>query len=234
MIVHGSRGRGWAVAGRLEPGRDGVRPVFDGFPELKSPEVVVLAPPTQSAPLPTPQVYLQYIYDADDWEDFTVEWVHQFGTWSGRPYVRVQRMGGAGDRGADVAACLSEQGTAGEWHCYQCKHYLKPLGQSDAFPEMVKIFVAKILGTYELPTRYVFVAPKIGTGLERLLLNPPQLKDEFFAAWDDKDSSSGPSPSSPRRCVQPWARWRRRRTSRCSKPGTSKRFSNCTLLPPTM
>ncbi|MFE0201268.1 hypothetical protein ACFW0I_36820, partial [[Kitasatospora] papulosa] len=71
-----SRGRGWAVAGRLEPGRDGARPVFEGFPEPKSPEVVVLAPPTQSAPLPTPQVYQQNIKDADDWEDFTVEWVH--------------------------------------------------------------------------------------------------------------------------------------------------------------
>ncbi|MGI5368203.1 ABC-three component system protein [Streptomyces iakyrus] len=168
--------------------------MFEGFPEPKSPEVVVLAPPTQSAPLPTPQVYLQYIYDEDDWEDFTVEWVHQFGTWAGRPYIRVQRMGGAGDRGADVAACLSEQGTAGEWHCYQCKHYLKPIGQSDAFPEMVKIFVAKILGTYELPTRYVFVAPKVGTGLERLLLNPPQLKEEFFTAWNAKDSKLGQKP----------------------------------------
>ncbi|UXX98099.1 hypothetical protein N7U49_48315 (plasmid) [Streptomyces sp. AD2-2] len=81
-------------------------------------------------------------------------------------------MGGAGDRGADVAACLTPQGTAGEWHCYQCKHYSKALTQSDAWPEMVKIFTAKVLGDYELPTRYVFVAPKIGQTLDRLLLNP--------------------------------------------------------------
>lgn len=151
----------------------------------------MVAPPTQSAPLPSPQVYLQYVFDADDWEDFTVEWVHALGLWEGRPYVRVQRMGGAGDRGADVAACLSPQGTAGEWHCYQCKHYVKPLGQSDAFPEMVKIFTAKVLGVYELPTRYVFVAPKIGTGLDRLLLNPPQLKKEFFTAWDEEPPKLG-------------------------------------------
>jgi hypothetical protein len=56
---------------------------------------------------------------------------------------------------------------------------------------MVKIFVAKVLGTYELPRRYVFVAPKIGTGLDRLLLNPPQLKEEFFTAWEGADSKLG-------------------------------------------
>ncbi|MER8225370.1 ABC-three component system protein [Streptomyces sp. NPDC094143] len=179
------------MTGALEPGADGARPVFEGFPEVKSPAVVVLAPSTQTAPLPTPQQYLQYIYDEDEWEVFTVEWVQALGLWNGRPYLRVQRMGGAGDRGADVAACLTLQGTAGEWHCYQCKHYVKPLGQADAFPEMVKIFTAKILGTYELPTRYVFVAPRIGTTLDRLLLNPPQLKEEFFSAWDDADSKLG-------------------------------------------
>ena len=158
---------------------------------MESPDVVVLAPSTQTAPLPTPQQYLQYLYDEDEWEVFTVEWVHALGLWDGRPYLRVQRMGRAGDRGADVAACLTLQGTAGEWHCYQCRHYVKPFGQADAFPEMVKIFAAKVLGTYELPTRYVFVAPRIGTTLDRLLLNPPHLKKEFFTAWDDADSKLG-------------------------------------------
>jgi hypothetical protein len=105
----------------LEPGRDGCRPIFEGFPEPRSPSVVVVAP-TQGAPVPTPQQYLSYIYNDVDWEEFTVEWVHALGLWAGRPYLRVRRMGGAGDRGADVAACLTAQGTAGEWHCYQCKH----------------------------------------------------------------------------------------------------------------
>jgi hypothetical protein len=82
----------------------------------------VVVAPTQGAPVPTPQQYLSYIYNDVDWEEFTVEWVHALGLWAGRPYLRVRRMGGAGDRGADVAACLTAQGTAGEWHCYQCKH----------------------------------------------------------------------------------------------------------------
>jgi hypothetical protein len=151
--------------------------------------VVVTVP--QGAPAFTPQQALAYVYNADDWEDFTVEWVRAFGTWNGRPYLRVKRMGGAGDRGADVAACLTAQGVAGEWHCYQCKHYSKALTQSDAWPEMVKIFTAKVLGEYELPTRYVFVAPKIGPVLDRRLLNPPKLQQDFLDAWDKADSKLG-------------------------------------------
>ncbi|MEU0915062.1 hypothetical protein OG968_35725 (plasmid) [Streptomyces althioticus] len=177
------------MAGELQPGRDGARPVFENIPEPASPPVVVTAP--QGAPTFTPQQLLAHVYKADDWEDFTVEWVRAFGLWNGRPYLRVKRMGGAGDRGADVAACLTPQGTAGEWHCYQCKHYSKALTQSDAWPEMVKIFTAKVLGEYELPTRYVFVAPKIGQTLDRLLLHPPKLKKDFLEAWDKGDSKLG-------------------------------------------
>lgn len=177
------------MAGELEPGSDGARPVFEGIPEAVSPPVVVTVP--QGAPTFTPQQLLAHVYQADDWEDFTVEWVRAFGTWNGRPYLRVKRMGGAGDRGADVAACLTPQGTAGEWHCYQCKHYSKALTPAIAWPEMVKIFTAKVLGEYELPTRYVFVAPKIGQSLDRLLLHPPRLKKDFLDAWDRIDSNLG-------------------------------------------
>ncbi|WP_405763816.1 hypothetical protein OG539_43630 [Actinacidiphila glaucinigra] len=179
------------MAGALEPGRDGARPVFENIPEPESPAVVVTAPSMQGAPIPTPQQYLAYIFNADDWENFTVEWVRALGSHEGRPYLRVKRMGGAGDRGADVAAVLTPQGTGGEWHCYQCKHYSKPFTQADAWPEMVKIFTAKILGEYELPTRYVFVAPRIGQTLDRLLIHPEKLKREFFESWDKDGSKLG-------------------------------------------
>ncbi|MFD7731282.1 ABC-three component system protein [Kitasatospora phosalacinea] len=162
-------------------------PIFEGIPEPKSPDVVVLAPRMQGAPLPTPEQVLRFGYSEDDWEDFTLEWVHALGD----PYVYVKRMGGAGDRGADIAACLTLQGTDGEWHCYQCKHYLAPLMPSDAWPEMVKIFVAKVQEAYELPTRYVFVAPKIGTTLSRWLLSPKTLKKKFFEEWNKEKSKLG-------------------------------------------
>ncbi|EHY91110.1 ABC-three component system protein [Saccharomonospora azurea] len=160
--------------------------IFKGIPEPNSPSLVLLAPVMQGAPLLTPKQYL-YTYSDEEWENFTVEWVRALG----HPYVLVTRMGGAGDRGADVAACLTRQGTNGEWHCYQCKHYEDALRPADAWPEMVKIFAAKVLGVYELPTRYVFVAPKIGSYLTRYLANPATLKEEFFKAWRKADSKLG-------------------------------------------
>lgn len=145
----------------------------------------------QGSSVATPQQTLAYLFNADDWEDFTVEWVRALGSHEGRPYLRVKRMGGAGDRGADVAATLTPQGTAGEWHCFQCKHYGRQLALADAWAEVVKIFAAKIEGEYELPTRYVFVAPRIGITLDRLLINPDKLKKAFFESWDKKGSKLG-------------------------------------------
>jgi hypothetical protein len=162
-------------------------PIFEGIPEPESPQVVVLAHAMQGAPLPTPQQILKYDYSDVEWENFTVEWVRALS----HPYVLVTRLGGAGDRGADIAACLTPQGTAGEWHCYQCKHYKDALIPSDAWPEILKIFVAKVHGVYELPTRYVFVAPKIGSSLTRWLANPPTLKEKFFEAWTKEKSTLG-------------------------------------------
>ncbi|HEV2635259.1 MAG TPA: ABC-three component system protein [Actinocrinis sp.] len=140
----------------------------------------------QGAPALTPRQHLHF-YSDQEWEEFTLEWVRALAD----PYVLVTRMGGAGDRGADVAACLTHEGTGGEWHCYQCKHYEDALRPADVWPEIVKIFLAKVQGIYELPTRYVFVAPKIGPTLVRLLANPTSLKADFFKAWAKPDSPVG-------------------------------------------
>ncbi|MEZ0108634.1 hypothetical protein ABH920_002635 [Catenulispora sp. EB89] len=161
-------------------------PVFVGIPEPKTASMVLLAPPMKSAPSLTPQQHL-YFYSDQDWEEFTLEWVRALSD----PYVLVTRMGGAGDRGADVAACLTDEGTNGDWHCYQCKHYEAALQPADVWPEIMKILVAKVHGTYALPTRYVFVAPKIGPTLVRLLANPASLKANFFKAWAKADSPVG-------------------------------------------
>ncbi len=178
-------------------GGDAPVPIFEGFPERKSPDVVVLAPRMQGARLPTPEEFLRYGCKEDEWEDFTAEWVHALEY----PYVRVQRMGGAGDKGADIAACLTLEGTEGEWHCYQCKHYSAALRPSDAWPEMVKIFLAKVRGDYELPTLYVFVAPKIGITLERLFLKPKAMKAKFFEEWNKERSTLGTDLSAEERAA---------------------------------
>ncbi|MFC9636476.1 hypothetical protein ACFTY8_46705 [Streptomyces mirabilis] len=60
-------------------------PVFENIPEPDSPPAVVAAP--QGAPTFTPQQLLAHVYEADDWEDFTVEWVRALGLWNGWPLV---------------------------------------------------------------------------------------------------------------------------------------------------
>lgn len=168
-------------------GSEPPRPVFEGFAELSPPPPRVQLAPPMGGPRPqTPQQIL-YFYSDDDWEEFTREWVLAMG----QPYVRVIRQGGAGDKGADIAACLTAQGTAGPWHCFQCKHYQDALLPSDARPEMVKIFAAAVQGSYVLPESYIFVAPKIGPTLARMLINPPKLKADFLKYWDKPGDSLG-------------------------------------------
>jgi hypothetical protein len=65
------------VAGQLQPGRGGARPVFENIPEPAPLPVVVTTP--QGVPAFTPQQLLAHVYKADDGEDFTVEWVRAFG-----------------------------------------------------------------------------------------------------------------------------------------------------------
>ncbi|MEU7934476.1 ABC-three component system protein [Micromonospora echinofusca] len=97
-------------------------------------------------------------------------------------YSRIQRMGGANDRGVDVAAFLTEQGFEGEWDCFQCKHYAKPLAAGDAWREIIKIFAAVVEGHYVMPRRYRFFAPQgCGKRLAQILNSPSQLRSEFMA-----------------------------------------------------
>ncbi|GAB2824283.1 hypothetical protein GCM10027176_30990 [Actinoallomurus bryophytorum] len=157
---------------------DPSEPLFEPLPDAAVPPVVLLSPPMKFARPLRPKQRLQH-FSPDEWEEFIYEWARALG----EPYVDVARFGGANDRGADVAAFFTEQGAEGLWDCYQCKHYEKALTAADAYPEMLKIFVAVVLKHYVMPRRYVFVAPKTGTGLTKLLAQPSKLKTQFFATW---------------------------------------------------
>ena len=59
------------------------------------------------------------LFDAGDWEIFIREWAQFQKT----KYQLVTQLGGAYDRGVDVACFLSNQGFLGDWDNYQCKYY---------------------------------------------------------------------------------------------------------------
>lgn len=132
--------------------------------------------PTFTGPPLTPQQQLHF-YSSDEWEAFIREWVGGLA----ESYVQVKRLGGSGDRGVDVAAFKTDQGLEGAWDCFQGKHYAEPLAPSDAYPEILKVFLGVLDDYYQMPDSYFFFAPKAcGTTLNRLLSKPTELRQKFI------------------------------------------------------
>jgi hypothetical protein len=141
--------------------------------------LTVLPHTLRMAPMPTPKQMVAF-YDPDDFEEFVKEWIPALDM----KYTLVERHGGAGDHGIDVAGYLSEHRLEGPWHNYQCKRYAAPLAWSVAVQEMRKMFVAAAAGHFTIPTRYVFVAPRISRSLPRRFANPTSCRAQFLAELD--------------------------------------------------
>jgi hypothetical protein len=133
---------------------------------------------------PVPPAQRVYFYSSDEWENFIREWA----TGLEIEYVQIKRLGGAGDRSADIAGFKTADGFEGAWDCFQGKHYATRLALSDAAPELLKVFMAVLDGVYTMPDTYQFLAPQgCGTTLNRLLSKPTELKDKFLAKLVDGD-----------------------------------------------
>lgn len=129
-------------------------------------------------------------YHSDEWEKFINEWV----TSLSQQYISVQRFTGAGDKGVDVAAFTSTDQLLGDWHNYQCKHYNKPLGPTDAYLEIGKCLWYSFRQDFAPPKAYFFVAPRgVSTKLGLILGNKVKLREGLYAAWQ---KSIGPSITS--------------------------------------
>lgn len=145
----------------------------------EQPTLTVLPSTLRMASMPSPKQMVSLIYDPDEFEDFVKEWVPALKT----KYALVERHGGSGDHGIDVAGYLSRRRLEGEWHNYQCKRYAAALTWSTAAAEMRKMFVAAAAGHFTIPTRYVFVAPRIARSLPRQFAKPTDTRDKFLREW---------------------------------------------------
>ena len=152
---------------------------------LVDPETVLTSSQAEHGPLLAPRKVIQ-TYDSDEWEVFIEEWA----TGLVPKYIRVQRFGGPGDRGVDVAGFHTVNGFEGDWHCFQGKHYDKSLTPSIAWPEMLKVILLTVRHpNYKLPSRYNFIAPRgIGTGLAHLLASPTELRSKFIEQLESNDA----------------------------------------------
>ncbi|WP_199486600.1 ABC-three component system protein [Actinomadura logoneensis] len=125
--------------------------------------------------MPSPKKIV-FGYDPDEFEEFVKEWVPALNPL----YVRVERHGGSGDHGIDVAGYRTKDGLEGSWDNYQCKRYKGALSWSTASAEMRKMFVSVVLGHFVLPTQYVFVAPVIARTLRQTLAKPSKARAMFL------------------------------------------------------
>ncbi len=150
--------------------------------DLEAPPIPT-APVMLAGPPVTPAQRIAF-YSPDEWEAFIREWA--IGLLAS--YVQIKRLGGPGDGGVDIAGFKTTQGFEGNWDCFQGKHYADPLGWSDAFPEMLKILAGVVNGHFILPDVYAFLAPRgCGTGLNRLLSTPTEVRTKFIAELDRTD-----------------------------------------------
>lgn len=134
---------------------------------------------------PMPPDQRIYFYSPDEWERFIVEWANALD----ENYFQVKRHAGSGDLGLDVIGLLTDQGIDGDWDCFQCKHYEKPLAPGDAYAEMYKIIRGVVHQEFSLPRNYKFLAPKgCGQTLNRLLSSPAKLRQEFLKWLQGKAS----------------------------------------------
>ena len=126
------------------------------------------------------------IFSADEWEIFVEEWLEI----KRAKYIEVERFGGAGDKGRDVAAYITDNRIANyKWDCYQCKHYNNPLMPSQMWIEFGKLLYYTFKGEYPVPNKYYFISPKgCGTSFTKLLQNPADIKKGLIDRWD-KDVS---------------------------------------------
>ncbi|GAA2999745.1 ABC-three component system protein [Kitasatospora sp. NPDC127116] len=149
--------------------------VVTGAENSDPPLPALVGPWLRTHAVPSPKKIV-FSYDPDEFEEFVKEWVPALET----KYVAVQRHGGSGDHGVDVAGYLTSDGLEGAWHNYQCKHYGDALTWSKAAPEMRKMFASVVGGHFTVPEQYVFVAPIIGPRLVRRLSKKTEAKAEFL------------------------------------------------------
>lgn len=138
--------------------------------------------------IPIPPVRLLQIMSAEEWEQFTEEWL-SFHKVNGT-YQAIKRYSGPGDRGLDIIAFTCIEGFAKPWDSYQCKHYNHALTPVDVYGEIAKIIYHSFHHTppynqsCRVPRCHVFIAPHgVGITLGRLLKDPHRLKNEVYMNW---------------------------------------------------
>lgn len=116
--------------------------------------------------------------DEDSFEKFINEWLYAC---CSEKYINIQRVGGAGDKGRDIIATLSD----GTLDYYQCKHYDNPLSPSEFYTEFGKLCYYTWKNEMPVPRKYYIVASHdLGPTLIGLIQNKENLKNGIIHNWN--------------------------------------------------
>ena len=127
------------------------------------------------------------------WEEFIETCCQLLQEPGGKKYVRVKRLGGAGDGGRDIEARFTETLAENEWDLYQAKRYKDVLAPTEFLPDLAKVLGHLTKETYTRPRTYYICAPlNCGPDLHNLLAKPHELKKRLLEDW--KAGKSGLKP----------------------------------------
>lgn len=143
------------------------------------------------AQYPVPPVKLIQVFEPNDWEALTEEWLTY--RIKQAEYHKVRRYSGPGDLGLDVVAFSDSSGFDGPWDGFQCKHYDHPLRPGDIRAEVAKIIyhsyskTPPFNGLCRTPRAHAFVCPHgVGIKVGRMLADQSLLKEHIRENWSDK------------------------------------------------
>ena len=120
----------------------------------------------------------------DELEELIKKWIARVIRDLGE-YVGFDRPTASADEGRDSVGFVTARRYDDAWDNYQCKHLKKPLGSTEFFIELGKMFFYAERGDYVLPRRYFFVAPNSAVrDVLKLIDRPGTIGSALIAAWD--------------------------------------------------
>ena len=127
------------------------------------------------------------LFNAADFERFTLEWASGYLKPKVQGIYEVQQRGGAGDKGRDVVVWHDPPAALPRrWTLYQCKHYGAALGAGTAAAEIAKVLYYTLRDDYAAPAEYWFVTHKgVTSPFQDLLDDPAKLREWIIANWDE-------------------------------------------------
>jgi len=148
--------------------------------------------PTAYHPGPTPITPEQRIVlmNDDQWEGFITDCCEQLK--HEKKYVQIKRLGGAGDKGRDIACYTVFPPKPGTWDLFQAKAYKDPLKPTSMMSDFAKFLFYIFNDDYPIPRNYYISGTKdVGTTLHDLLGNPDKFRNRVLTDWKAKSGNFG-------------------------------------------